>query len=115
MSVATEPDFVDVPCSAGTSRPQLEIPSELVPDTLAERSGKLVPRGLLEVLRGNCSMHWKDDPDRPCREAGNHHSVTHRQFKHASKPGLVTVAGKPGDDLAPGTRNSVFKQAGLKP
>jgi len=39
---------------------------------------------------------------------------SHRQFKHASKPGLVTVAGKPGDDLAPGTLNSVFKQAGLK-
>ena len=40
---------------------------------------------------------------------------SHRQFKHASKPGLVTVAGQPGDDLAPGTLNSVFKQAGLKP
>jgi len=39
---------------------------------------------------------------------------SHRQFKHASKPGLVTVAGKPGDDLAPGTLNSVLKQAGLK-
>ncbi len=40
---------------------------------------------------------------------------SHRQFKHTSKPGLVTVAGKPGDDLAPGPLNSVFKQAGLKP
>ena len=40
---------------------------------------------------------------------------SHRQFKHTSKPGLVTVAGKPGDDLAPGTLSSVFKQAGLKP
>lgn len=28
---------------------------------------------------------------------------SHRQFKHPSKPGRVTVAGKPGDDLAPGT------------
>ncbi len=27
---------------------------------------------------------------------------SHRQFKHASKRGLVTVAGKPNDDLAPG-------------
>ena len=37
---------------------------------------------------------------------------SHRQFKHASKPGLVTVAGKPGDDLAPGTeagRTEVMK------
>jgi predicted RNA binding protein YcfA (HicA-like mRNA interferase family) len=40
---------------------------------------------------------------------------SHRQYKHAEKPGLVTVAGKPSDDLAPGTLNSVFKQAGLKP
>jgi len=39
---------------------------------------------------------------------------SHRQFKHPSKTGRVTVAGKPGDDLAPGTLNSVLKQAGLK-
>jgi predicted RNA binding protein YcfA (HicA-like mRNA interferase family) len=32
----------------------------------------------------------------------------------ASKLGVVTVPGKPGDDLAPGTLNSVLKQAGLK-
>jgi hypothetical protein len=30
------------------------------------------------------------------------------------KPGWVTLAGKPSDDLAPGTLNSIFKQAGLK-
>jgi predicted RNA binding protein YcfA (HicA-like mRNA interferase family) len=39
---------------------------------------------------------------------------SHRQFKHPSKQGLVTIAGKPGDDLAPGTQNSILKQAGLK-
>ena len=39
---------------------------------------------------------------------------SHRQFKHPSKPGRVTVPGKPSDDLAPGTLNSVLKQAGLK-
>jgi predicted RNA binding protein YcfA (HicA-like mRNA interferase family) len=39
---------------------------------------------------------------------------SHRQFKHASKAGLVTVAGKLGDDLAPGTLHSVLKQSGLK-
>jgi predicted RNA binding protein YcfA (HicA-like mRNA interferase family) len=39
---------------------------------------------------------------------------SHRQFKHPSKPGRVTVAGKPSDDMAPGTLNSVLKQAGLK-
>jgi predicted RNA binding protein YcfA (HicA-like mRNA interferase family) len=36
---------------------------------------------------------------------------SHRQFKHAVKPGRVTIAGHPGDDLAPGTLNSVLKQA----
>jgi predicted RNA binding protein YcfA (HicA-like mRNA interferase family) len=39
---------------------------------------------------------------------------SHRQYKHATKPGRVTVAGKPSDDMAPGTLNSVLKQAGLK-
>lgn len=39
---------------------------------------------------------------------------SHRQFKYKSKPGRVTVPGKPSDDLAPGTLNSIFKQAGWK-
>jgi predicted RNA binding protein YcfA (HicA-like mRNA interferase family) len=39
---------------------------------------------------------------------------SHRQFKHPLKPGRVTVAGKPSDDMAPGTLNSILKQAGLK-
>ena len=39
---------------------------------------------------------------------------SHRQYKHPVKPGRVTIAGKPNDDLAPGTTNSILKQAGLK-
>ena len=39
---------------------------------------------------------------------------SHRQYKHPRKTGRVTVAGKPSDDLAPGTLNSILKQAGLK-
>jgi predicted RNA binding protein YcfA (HicA-like mRNA interferase family) len=39
---------------------------------------------------------------------------SHRQFKHPNKPGRVTVPGKPSDDLAAGTQNSILKQAGLK-
>lgn len=38
-----------------------------------------------------------------------------RQLKHAAKRGLVTVAGKLSDELAPGTLSSILKQAGLKP
>jgi predicted RNA binding protein YcfA (HicA-like mRNA interferase family) len=39
---------------------------------------------------------------------------SHRQFRHPSKPGTVTVAGKPSLDIPPGTLNSILKQAGLK-
>jgi len=39
---------------------------------------------------------------------------SHRQFKHPQKLGRVTVPGKPSDELAPGTLNSILKQAGLK-
>lgn len=38
----------------------------------------------------------------------------HRQFEHPTKPGKVTVAGHPGDDLPPGTWNNIQKQAGWK-
>ena len=39
---------------------------------------------------------------------------SHRQHKNPAKPGLVTVPGKLSDDLAPGTLDSILKQAGLK-
>lgn len=38
---------------------------------------------------------------------------SHRQFKHISKPGVVTVAGKLNLDLPPGTLKSILRQAGL--
>ena len=39
---------------------------------------------------------------------------SHRQYKHPTKPGTVTVAGKPNLDVPPGTLNSILKQSGLK-
>ena len=39
---------------------------------------------------------------------------SHRQFRHPRKPGTVTVAGKLGEDLPPGTLSSILKQAGLR-
>jgi len=39
---------------------------------------------------------------------------SHRQYKHTIKKGLVTIPGKLGDELAPGTLNSIMKQAGVK-
>jgi len=44
------------------------------------------------------------------RTKGSHH-----QYKHPTKPGLVTIPGTPGDDVATGTLNNILKQAGLKP
>jgi predicted RNA binding protein YcfA (HicA-like mRNA interferase family) len=38
---------------------------------------------------------------------------SHRQFRHPTKPGRVTVAGKPSQELAPGTLGSILRQAGL--
>jgi predicted RNA binding protein YcfA (HicA-like mRNA interferase family) len=39
---------------------------------------------------------------------------SHRQFKHSSKKGLVTIAGRPDMDLHPKTLKSILKQAGIK-
>jgi predicted RNA binding protein YcfA (HicA-like mRNA interferase family) len=39
---------------------------------------------------------------------------SHRQYRHNRRKGIVTIAGKPSDDLAPGTQNSILQQAGLK-
>lgn len=39
---------------------------------------------------------------------------SHRQYKHPLKPGRITLAGHPADDLATGTLNSIFKQANIK-
>jgi predicted RNA binding protein YcfA (HicA-like mRNA interferase family) len=39
---------------------------------------------------------------------------SHRHFRHPSKPGLVTVPGNLGKELAVGALDSVFDQAGLK-
>jgi predicted RNA binding protein YcfA (HicA-like mRNA interferase family) len=38
----------------------------------------------------------------------------HRQFKHPTKSGRVTISGSLGDDMPKGTLASVRRQAGLK-
>jgi predicted RNA binding protein YcfA (HicA-like mRNA interferase family) len=35
----------------------------------------------------------------------------HRQFKHPTKPGRVTIAGHPSKEVPPGILSSIFKQA----
>ncbi|MGK7878451.1 MAG: type II toxin-antitoxin system HicA family toxin [Xenococcaceae cyanobacterium] len=39
---------------------------------------------------------------------------SHRQFKHPTKSGKVTVPGKLSDDIPIGTYKSILKQAGLE-
>jgi predicted RNA binding protein YcfA (HicA-like mRNA interferase family) len=38
----------------------------------------------------------------------------HRQYHHPTKPGTVTVAGKPSVEVPPGTLGSILRQARLK-
>ena len=39
---------------------------------------------------------------------------SHRQYKHPTKPGLVTIPGKLSKDLPIGLQRSILKQAGLE-
>jgi predicted RNA binding protein YcfA (HicA-like mRNA interferase family) len=52
-------------------------------------------------------IEW--DGWRQVRQTGSH-----RKFRHPTKPGKVTVAGHPNEDLHPKTRASIMEQAGLK-
>lgn len=66
--------------------------------------------------RGPCIMRVRD-VIRLIEEDGWYLVATrgsHRQYKHATKPGRVTIAGHPSHQLGPGTLNSVLKQAGLR-
>jgi predicted RNA binding protein YcfA (HicA-like mRNA interferase family) len=50
----------------------------------------------------------EDDGWYPVGQTGSH-----RQFKHATKPGRVTIAGKLSAELPPKTERTIFRQAGL--
>ena len=39
---------------------------------------------------------------------------SHRQYNQPTKPGTVTIAGKPGDEPPAGTVKSIFKQAPIE-
>ena len=39
---------------------------------------------------------------------------SHRQFKHPTKAGKVTVPGQPSDELPTGTLKSILRQADLE-
>jgi predicted RNA binding protein YcfA (HicA-like mRNA interferase family) len=58
-----------------------------------------------EILRVLLEDGWYLD-----RQRGSH-----RQFRHRTKPGVVTVSGHSGDDVRVGTLRSVLRQAGMLP
>ncbi len=62
--------------------------------------GAMKVREMIRLLEGN---GWHQVSQRG----------SHRQFRHPSKPGRVTVAGNPGQELAPGTLGNILRQAGL--
>jgi predicted RNA binding protein YcfA (HicA-like mRNA interferase family) len=70
-------------------------------DTMSCQNGKVKVRDVLIRLR---SDGWVQ-----VRMKGSH-----RQFHHPKKPGTVTVAGKPGLEVPPGTLSNILKQASLK-
>jgi predicted RNA binding protein YcfA (HicA-like mRNA interferase family) len=39
---------------------------------------------------------------------------SHRQMKHSANPNVLTIAGRDGQELRPGTLNDILKKAGLK-
>jgi len=39
---------------------------------------------------------------------------SHGQYKHPTKPGIVTIVSRPGKDVPIGTMKSILKQAGLE-
>jgi predicted RNA binding protein YcfA (HicA-like mRNA interferase family) len=65
----------------------------------------MIPRGkVVEILRLPSDDGWVIVATRG----------SHRRFKHPSRPGRVAVPDEPSDELAPGTLNSIRKQAGFK-
>lgn len=73
------------------------------------------PRSELSILLSNMKVRdvlklLKADGWYRVRARGGH-----RQFKHPTKRGRVTVSGKLSHDIPPGTLNSILKQAGLQP
>lgn len=43
----------------------------------------------------------------------NNEDLIHQQFRHAEKPGALTMSGDPDLDIPPGTFNNIIRQAGL--
>jgi hypothetical protein len=65
------------------------------------------------IIAASQAWFWDARWQEGQREA-NRDIAERRSRKHPVRRGLVTIAGKPSDELAAGTWNSILKQAGLK-
>jgi predicted RNA binding protein YcfA (HicA-like mRNA interferase family) len=43
-----------------------------------------------------------------------HGKGDHQHYRHPTKPGLVTIDGRPGEDMPIGTLKAIWKQAGMR-
>jgi predicted RNA binding protein YcfA (HicA-like mRNA interferase family) len=70
---------------------------------------RLGPGTLAGVKVRNVIRHLEAGGWRLVATAGSH-----RQFKHPTRMGRVTISGHPGDDMPKGTLASIRRQSGLK-
>lgn len=63
-----------------------------------------MPMKVRQVIRLVEQDGWRLD-----RQTGSH-----RQYRHTSRPGTVTISGKPGADVPIGTFLNILRQAGLR-
>ena len=64
-----------------------------------------MPPKVREVIRRLERDGWVEEKGR---------GGSHRQFEHPTKPGKITVRGHPNEDLTPGLRASIQRQAGWR-
>jgi predicted RNA binding protein YcfA (HicA-like mRNA interferase family) len=97
----------------GKTYDQLE---PLNPDVLSWSQNSAIRRDSMTALPEGRSMKYREFTSDLQDEGWRLKSQkgSHQQWVHPTKPGKVTVAGHPNDDIPPGLLNSMRKQAGMK-
>ena len=91
-------------CSGGLGSIAVAVANPLEHSGLAEPLARMRRVKFREVIR-----MIEDDGWRLVAQRGSH-----RQYEHPTKPGKVTVAGKPNADVPKGTAANILRQAGLQ-
>ena len=119
FTALTNPTDCDRPCLVGPERNQRVSCRQLVRSTVASPRVNSTVIWLLSLsgLAYHVSTVKVRDVLKLLRNDGWSLITTagsHRQLKHPTKPGRVTVSGHPSDDIHPKTLKSILTQAGLK-